>query len=536
MKKAIYHLAIAALAILCMACNPIEDRYVLEDSNLTASELEITAVVNDINGKKGNEIVVENHSPVLSEWGLDGAVSTRAHDTIYASTIGQKTIHFRGRLAGGKYVEKDLNVQVDTISTIPSEIAARLCIGSEGAPSYFGTTFDPALMGFSNDKNIITVWNTNPVLTDWTCGNATLDKNAGIMKVPGAGEYPIAATITLADGSTHVIDLGTVVVKDYDLPQIVLNLVGEHGEKTWEFVGESYYGVGGYQETINQWPLDAYLGFFTGYFGMTGEESGSMTLNVQGEMRVAPTGREGTFSYDFPDEHGWHVGTLTTSIPIVGGIAFDINAQQPSYTPTVYFIVSCEPDKLVLGASCAPGDDLHDWTMCTFWVFKAGAESPTAGLPQVVKNLVGEDGTKTWKFAEASYYGVGGYQETVNQWPLDAALGSFTSYFGMTGEESGTMTFNVKGEMSVSPTEREGTFTYDFPEEHGWHIGTLSCSIPVLGGIGFDINAQVPSYTPKEYFVVSCEADKLVLGAPCAEGDDLHDWTMCTFWVFVPVE
>lgn len=535
MKKIITFASVLA-GILTIACTPLEDRATLETKDLTADELQITATPLVVDGKNTNEIIVENHSPILSEWTLGSEKSTAASHTFLARKTGENTIHFRGLLGMQKYVEKDLTVQVDVISTIPDDIASRLCLGFEGAPDHFGTTFDESLIEISTEKNVVKVRNGNPVLTDWTCGNATLDKNVGEMKMPGAGEYSISVTVTLADGTTKTIDLGTVIVKDYDLPQIVLNLVGEHGEKTWVFAGESYYGVGGYMETINQWALDASLGYFTGYFGMTGEEKGSMTLNVKGEMNIAPTGRAGTFSYDFPDAHGWHVGTLSCSIPIVGGIAFDINTQQPSYTPTEYFVVSCDAERLVLGATCTPGDDLHDWTMCTFWVFKAGAESPMAGKPQVVKNLLGEEGNKTWKFAGEKYYGVGGYQETVNQWALDAALGSFTSYFGMTGEETGTMTLSVDGKMSMTPTEREGSFTYDFPDEHPWHIGTLSCTIPILGGIGFDINAQQPSYTPTEYFVVSCEADRLVLGAPCAEGDDLHDWTMCTFWVFEPVE
>jgi len=535
MKKIFSFVSVLA-GVFTMACTPLEDRATLEVKNLTADQLEVSAHAVVVNGKNSNEIVVENHSPILSEWMLGTDKSTAASHTFLARKTGENTIHFRGLLGMGKYVEKDLTVQVDEISKIPADIASRLCIGTEGAPDHFGSTFDESLVGFSAQKNIVSVWNGNPVLSDWTCGSATLDKNVGEMKMPGAGEYPVSLTVTMADGSTKTLDLGTVVVKDYDLPQIVLNLVGEHGEKTWVFADEKYYGVGGYMETVNQWALDANLGYFTSYFGMTGEETGSMTLNVKGEMSIAPTGREGTFSYDFPDEHGWHVGTLTTSVPILAGIGFDINAQQPSYTPTNYFIVECEADRLVIGAPCTAGDDLHDWTMCTFWVFKAGAESPMAGKPQVVKNLLGEEGTKTWKFAGEKYYGVGGYQQTVNQWALDAALGSFTSYFGMTGEETGTMTLSVDGKMSVTPSEREGTFTYDFPEEHPWHIGTLSCDIPILGGIAFDINAQQPSYTPKEYFVVSCEADRLVLGASCAEGDDLHDWTMCTFWVFEPAE
>ncbi len=537
MKRTLHFLEIAAVAAsaLAAACNPIEIRYDLVEGDLTASELEVSAVVNTIGGQNGNVIVVENHSKVLSEWTLEERSSSRAYDTFYAAHTGENTIHFRGMLAGGKFVEKDLSVQVDTISTVPDDIAARLCIGAEGAPDHFGTTFDERLIGFSNEKNLISVWNGNPVLTDWTCGNAKLDKNVGTMKVPGAGEYPISAIITKADGTQETIDLGTVVVKDYDLPQIVLNLVGEHGEKTWVFADEGYYGLGGYQEQVNQWPLDSYLGYFTSYFGMTGEEKGSMTFHVNGSINVAPTGREGTFTYDFPDEHGWHVGTLSTSIPILGGIAFDSGTQQPAYTPTEYFIVSCEADRLVLGAPCVPGDDLHDWTMCTFWVFKAVADSPTAGLPQAVKNLVGEDGTKTWKFTSEGFYGLGGYQEQVNQWPLDNNLAYFTDYFGMKGEETGTMRLSVEGTVQIAPTEREGTFTYDFLDEPGWTLGTLSASIPLLGAIAFDGNNQQPSYAPKDYFIVKCDADKLILGASCIEGDDLHDWTMCTFWVFEPV-
>ena len=535
MKK-IYTLASLMAAALVFACTPLENRSEMEVKSISASELEVSAVAVVKDGKNTNEIVVENHSPILSEWTLGTEKSTAASHTFLARTTGQQTIHFRGLLGMQKYVEKDLTVNVDVISSIPSDIAARLCIGEEGAPDHFGDSFDASLVEIVTEKNIVTVRNSNPVLSDWVCGKATLDKNIGQMKMPGAGEYPISLTISKADGTSETLDLGTVVVKDFDLPQIVLNLVGEHGEKTWVFADEKYYGVGGYEQTVNQWALDAALGSFASYFGMAGEEKGSMTLNVKGEMSIAPTGREGTFSYDFPDEHPWHVGTLTTTVPILGGIGFDINAQQPSYMPTSYFIVECDADRLVIGAPCTEGDALKSWTMCTFWVFKAVADSPMAGKSEVEKNLLGENGSKKWKFASEKFYGVGGYEQTVNQWDISSALGSFTSYFGMTGDEGGTMTLSVDRTMSIAPTGREGTFEYDFPDEHGWHIGTLSCSIPALAGIGFDVNAQQPSYTPKDYFIVSCEADKLVLGAPCTDGDTLKSWTMCTFWVFEPAE
>ncbi len=522
----------AGLLTMAFACTPIEDRLMLEEISLTANELEITATTNTVDGVNGNAITVENHSKVLSEWTLGEQTSSKAYDVLLARTTGSQTIHFRGKLSGGKYVEKDLTVQVDVISDIPDDIAARLCIGEDGAPDHFGSTFDETLITVSTQGSVVTVCNPNPVLSDWTCGTRTLDKNVGTMKMPRAGEYPLSITVTLADGTQKTVDLGTVTIKDYDLPEVVLNLVGEHGTKTWKFAGEAFYGLGGYMETINQWDLSTVLGTFTSYFGMTGEEKGSMTLDVNGNMTIAPTGREGTFTYDFPDEHGWHIGTISTTTPILAGISFDINTQQPSGMPTEYFVVECTTDKLILGAPCTAGDDLHDWTMCTFWVFKAESGSPTDGLPQVVKNLVGESGTKTWKFAGESFYGLGGYMETINQWDLSTVLGTFTSYFGMSGEESGSMTLDMNGGMKIAPTGREGTFTYDFPDDHGWHIGTISTTTPILAGISFDINTQQPSGMPTEYFVVECTADKLVLGAPCTAGDDLHDWTMCTFWVF----
>lgn len=368
MKK-IYSYILLLSGILAFSCSPLEDRKSMETKDIAADELQISATPVIVDGSNTNVITVENHSPVLSEWTLGDETSTSASHTFLARKTGDNIIHFRGLLGLQKYVEKDLIVHIDVISDIPDDIASRLCIGMEGAPDHFGSSLDRSLIEISTEKNVVKVRNGNPVLSDWTCGNATLNTNIGEMKMPGAGEYPISLTVTLADGSSETIDLGTVTVKDYDLPQIVLNLVGEHGEKTWYFAGESYYGVGGYMEMVNQWALDSYIAYFTSYFGMTGEETGSMTLNVKGEMSIAPTGREGTFTYDFPEDHGWHVGTLSCTAPILGGIAFDINTQQASYTPTEYFVVSCEADKLVLGASCAEGDSLNDWTMCTFWVF-----------------------------------------------------------------------------------------------------------------------------------------------------------------------
>ena len=44
---------------------------------------------------------------------------------------------------------------------------------------------------------------------------------------------------------------------------------------------------------------------------------------------------------------------------------------------------------------------------------------------------------------------------------MDEAQGMYASYFGMSGEETGSMTFNVDGTFSITPTGRTGTFTYE---------------------------------------------------------------------------
>lgn len=98
------------------------------------------------------------------------------------------------------------------------------------------------------------------------------------------------------------------------------------------------------------------------------------------------------------------------------------------------------------------------------------------------------------------------------------------------------MTLDVQGNISIAPTGREGTFTYDFPDDHGWELGWIHSTIPTVAGICYDSNTQQPTYKPTDYFVVECTAERLVIGAPCIEGTPLTDWAQCMFWAFVPAE
>ena len=101
---------------------------------------------------------------------------------------GQHTVNFRGLNSGGKaFTETSFTVKVDTISTIPANIATRLCIGQEGAPTYFGTTIDLGKIEFSNEEDLLTVKNGNPVLTVWSCGGVTFRQECGSDATDGCG-------------------------------------------------------------------------------------------------------------------------------------------------------------------------------------------------------------------------------------------------------------------------------------------------------------------------------------------------------------
>ena len=334
-----------------------------------------------VDGKNGNIIVVENNSPILSEWSVGESVARKAYAELSVSFTGQHTVNFRGLNSGGKaFTETSFTVKVDTISTIPANIATRLCIGQEGAPTYFGTTIDLGKIEFSNEEDLLTVKNGNPVLTVWSCGGVTSDKNVAQMRLTGAGEFPLSATFTLANGEQVTEELGTVIVKDFNLPQIVLDLIGEDGEKTWTWADQSFFGLGGYEADPGPAWFAAsveIMDMFTLYMPtinhLTGESTGSMTLDIDGNFSVAPTGRTGTFTYDFDDiVPNWSVGKLKVTAPILYGTAIALVGEgaAPTYLPTEFFIVKCDANNLVLAAPAEEGQALYPWAACSFWCFK----------------------------------------------------------------------------------------------------------------------------------------------------------------------
>ena len=143
--------------------------------------------------------------------------------------------------------------------------------------------------------------------------------------------------------------------------------------RSWE--DKNFFGFGGYAASMSpEWfAYDANtIGMYAGYFGMTGEPTGSWTLDVEGNFSVSPTNRTGTFTYDFDDKvPNWSVGKLKVDHPIIFGTSISMTSYQPSYQPTEFYIVKCDADHLVLAALSEKDASPAAYAPCVFWCFKA---------------------------------------------------------------------------------------------------------------------------------------------------------------------
>lgn len=105
--------------------------------NVTAESVDAKATAVVVNGKNSNRIVIENHSPITSQWSADqlaeGAVtSSKTYDTIYVTKLGANTVSMHCKNLAVDF-NKDFTVNVDEITYLSSELITRLCVeGSEG--------------------------------------------------------------------------------------------------------------------------------------------------------------------------------------------------------------------------------------------------------------------------------------------------------------------------------------------------------------------------------------------------------------------
>lgn len=371
--------------LLLASCDPIVDDETCDLVDIPAEQLKISATPVVVNGVNSNQIVVENHSTVLSEWTLPqlfsaDKVSQSAYDTLYASRVGANDVKFRGfNPSTGNYVEHTLSVQVDAITVVPDELATRLCIGQEGGATGFGTELDFNQIEIIVEKdanglngNRVTLRNPNPVLTDWNFAGKTSDKNVATLYVFNLGEMPLSATFTLADGSVveHTFDHIDVQTYTYK-PDFLVNLTGESGERIWTWVAPPIpmYGLGGYGNgTTPSWfSFDsATLSMMAGALGRSEEVAGTMTFKITGELELS-SGRKGTWSFNLEEGiDGWSIGKLyTQDVSVLFGYTFSSVNYFFGPEAFVYDIVVSKDGSLTLAAQ-----DVDNNGAATYWTFQ----------------------------------------------------------------------------------------------------------------------------------------------------------------------
>ncbi|MCC8094256.1 MAG: hypothetical protein LIP05_02140 [Tannerellaceae bacterium] len=128
MKKSIIYLMMFAIAF--MACEPIENRESAGGA-ITVDQLDISATPVVVDGKNSNRIVLENHSPVLSQWDYGNGISTRAYDEVDVVLTGDLTVIFTGLNADGTKITRELPIRVDELSFEVSAEWGYLCGNGE---------------------------------------------------------------------------------------------------------------------------------------------------------------------------------------------------------------------------------------------------------------------------------------------------------------------------------------------------------------------------------------------------------------------
>jgi hypothetical protein len=66
-------------------------------------------------------VVLENHSPVLSSWNCGGTTSLKSYDTVMVVKTGVVDVTFTGLNPDGTKIEKKFNIQIDGLTTLPTE-------------------------------------------------------------------------------------------------------------------------------------------------------------------------------------------------------------------------------------------------------------------------------------------------------------------------------------------------------------------------------------------------------------------------------
>ena len=399
------------LTLLYTSCDPSSDSGstgFMENITAESVDAKATPIVKD--GKNTNRIIIENHSPITSQWSVgqlvEGAVtSSKSYDTIYVTKTGANTVSMHCKNIAVDF-SKDFTVNVDEITYLSEELQKRLCVeGSEGnykskVESFkgqtvsFGTSFDKDKVKVTQEVkdgvkgNVFTVENGNGVLSDWAItkegtedpqGTATL--NGDKLMVVEPGKYNLTLAYTMADGSKQTVNVASFDVEDLTTVPEVINYLsgGEDGDgtTTWEWNGNasSVWGNGPFGSGNKpQW------------WGVSYDDIDGQAKDRQGGQ--ARSGKNAYFTIDMNNntatncdgttlpikvnvldhqDASWDKGSI--SFPTAAGdnfvVPMGVNVNASNLPFQKYYVLIASDDKLVLTAAEMPLNGCA-W----FYVFK----------------------------------------------------------------------------------------------------------------------------------------------------------------------
>ena len=390
MKKIFF--ALSMLTLLYTSCDPSTDSGSTGFSeNVTAESVEAKVTPVQVNGKNSNRIIIENHSPITSQWSADqlaeGAVtSSKAYDTIYVTKLGANTVTMHCKNVAVDFT-KDFTVNVDEITYLSAELQKRLCVtGSEG--NYTSTVGEfkgqPVQFGTAFDAGKVKVIQEVKEGTEEAAGTATL--NGDQLMVVEEGKFNVTLTYTKADGTQETYNAGSFDVDALTTkPELLEYLAGGEdgdGTTTWEWneAAGAVWGNGPFGSGNKpQWwavnygaDIDGQAGQKVG--GVARNGSGAwFTIDITNKQAIGSDGVKLPISVSVLEHKDptWDKGTI--SFPTATNdnfvIPMGVNVNGGNAVFQKYYVLVASDDKLVLTAAELPENGCA-W----FYVFKKKAK------------------------------------------------------------------------------------------------------------------------------------------------------------------
>lgn len=390
MKKKFLYIAMFAMGAFFASCDPETIDGPAAWDTIAADALELTATPIQVDGKNSNEFMMENKSPINSQWIVPqlieaNTIAPYSFAKLYATQIGDIPVTFRGMNAG-ELVEKIVTVRVDTITYLTDELKNRLCVGQTGGPTYFGVASDKAKFvveqslcedGVTKGNSIVVKSNTNPVLCNFTWGGGALDTNIGKITTYALGEYDLIVEVMNAAGHKQTYNLGTYVAEDYsDLPAEITQITGYHpinsptATKTWKLADGAHWGNGGSTDKSASW--------WSTTVDSQGGSTGTMTFDFANGIISKTIDDEsnergdksstGTFSLDFSTANESTNVLCSIKTGNGGNIVFPYLSNENYKEINIFNVVALSDEDMWLRGQPTPGTDHYDWEG-TFWHF-----------------------------------------------------------------------------------------------------------------------------------------------------------------------